>query len=119
MKGTYKDPKQRWNRRDLNHQHLTKAVGEKLECAVKKGDLMLIYWPGQKLDMGLQEAAEDGPHELSKAIPGTKDWPWGLTVAGHWWIRDLSSEMGTVTFSAVSPVFANRARSSPSPDRVR
>lgn len=100
MKGTYDDPKQRWNRRDLDHQHFTKSVGEGLEYAVKKGDMMLIYWPGRQLYMGLQEAAKDGPYELSKAIPGAKDWPWGLRVTGHWWIRHLGNGL---PFGVVGP----------------
>ena len=88
MKGTYDNPKLHWNRRDLLHQHFAKDLGQDREYAVKQGDLMLIYWLGQKLYMGLQEAAEDGPRELSQTIPGAKDWLWGLRVAGHWWIRD-------------------------------
>ena len=88
MKGTAKRPKERGDCRDLHHQHFSKDMGPASENQVKKGDLMLIYWPGQQLYMGLQEAVEDGPYELSSSISGAQDWPWGLKVTGHWWIRD-------------------------------
>ena len=90
MKGTAPDPKQDWNFRDLSHQHFTESMGKKFSHRVLKDDLLLIYWPGVKLYMGLQWAAEDGPHELPKSVPGATNWPWGLQVnqSRHIWIPD-------------------------------
>ena len=88
MKGDSQNPKRFWNHRDLDHQHFTESTGRRYENFVRKGDLMLIYFPGvgNKVYMGLQRAAEDGPHKLSPSIHGADLWPWGLRVEGHHWI---------------------------------
>ena len=84
MKGDGQQPKQCWNRRDLNHQHFTESTGWKYRDRVKKDDLILIYFPGpgNKVFMGLQRAAKDGPYGLSPSVPGADLWPWGFRTAG-------------------------------------
>ena len=88
MKGNKDNPKQEWICDDLRHQHFSEFRGRKLVNQVKKGDLMLIYFPGRgnRVCMGLQRAAEKGPHKLSPEIQGADLWPWGLEVKDHIWI---------------------------------
>ena len=52
------------------------------ENHVKKDELTLIYspGPGNRVYMGLQTAAEGGPHELLCSVPGADLWPSGLEV---------------------------------------
>ena len=85
MKGANENPKQEWICNDLRHQHFSEDTGRRLRKHVKKGDLLLIYFPGRvnRVYMGLQRAAEDGPRVLEPAVPGAVDWPWGLRVEGH------------------------------------
>ncbi len=88
MKGANENPKQEWICNDLRHQHFSEDTGRRLRKHVKKGDLLLIYFPGRvnRVYMGLQRAAEDGPRVLDLSVPGAVDWPWGLRVEGHRWI---------------------------------
>ena len=88
MKGDSQNPKRSWNHRDLDHQHFTESTGRRYENSVRKGDLMLIYFPGpgNMVYMGLQRAAESGPHKLLPSTPGADLWPWGIRVEGHHWI---------------------------------
>ena len=88
MKGDGKKPKQCWNCRDLEHQHFTESTGWKYRDQVKKGDRILIYFPvpGHMIFMGLHRVAEDGPHGLSRSVPGADLWPWGFKVKDHVWI---------------------------------
>ena len=88
MKGDSQIPKRFWNRRDLQHQHFSRTTGRRYGKFIMKDDLMLIYLPGpgNKVYMGLQRAAENGPRALDPSVPGAVDWPWGLRVEGHRWI---------------------------------
>ena len=96
MKGNDNKPKQEWICDDLRHQHFSEFRGRKWENHVKKGDLLLIYFPGRgnRACMGLQWAAQDGPRKLKSSVPGADLWPWGLEVKDHIWIPSRGLRIG-------------------------
>ena len=90
MKGDSKNPKPKWIREDLEYQHFSRDTGQKFENQIQQDDLMVIYWPGpgNRIYMGLQTAAEEGPYELPESVPGADRWPYGLRVKSAVWIPD-------------------------------
>ena len=94
MKGESHNPKQHWDSEDLKYQHFSRVSGQQFEGHIKKDDLILIYWPGKSIYMGLQTAAEDGPHRLPLSVPRADRWPYGLSVNSHIWIPDPGQGIG-------------------------
>ena len=90
MKGDSVNPKPKWIREDLEYQHFSRDTGQKFENRIQQDDLILIYWPGpgNRIYMGLQTAAEEGPYELPDSVPGADRWPYGLRVKSTVWIPD-------------------------------
>ena len=90
MKGDSQNPKREWIREDVQYQHFSRTTGREFENQIKKGDLMLIYWPGpgKRIYMGLQTAAEEGPYELPASVAGADQWPYGLSIKSVIWISD-------------------------------
>ncbi|MDE2927429.1 MAG: C4-type zinc ribbon domain-containing protein [Acidobacteriota bacterium] len=90
MKGDSEHPKPKWIPEDLKYQHFSRDTGQKFEKQIQQNDLMLIYWPGpgNRIYMGLQIAAEEGPYELPNSVPGADRWPYGLRVKSAVWIPD-------------------------------
>ena len=90
MKGDSENPKPKWSRRDLKYQHFSRDTGQKFENQIQQDDLILIYWPGpgNRIYMGLQTAAEEGPYELRESVPGARRWPYGLRIKSAVWIPD-------------------------------
>ena len=94
MKGESRNPKQHWDSKDLEYQHFSRASGQQFEGHIKKDDLILIYWPGKSIYMGLQTAVEAGPYRLPLSVPGAGRWPYGLSVNSHIWILDPGQGIG-------------------------
>ncbi len=90
MKGDSKNPKPKWIREDLEYQHFSRDTGQKFENQIQQDDLILIYWPGpgNRIYMGLETAAEEGPYELPDSVLGADRWPYGLRVKSAVWIPD-------------------------------
>ena len=88
MMGTSKNPKSEWNSHDDKYQHFSPQMGSTFEGRISKGDLLVIYWPGHRVYMGLSTAAESGPYpldmfgdywdKLRKTHPDVDIWKYGM-----------------------------------------
>ena len=85
MMGESINPKQRWDLHDQQFQHFSAHIGHRNTGRINPGDMLVIYWPGQSVYMGISVAAESGPYRLNmseqEAPHNIDDWPYGLIIS--------------------------------------
>ena len=94
MMGESKNPKQQWDLHDKEFQHFSPSTGHQFIRQIDPGDMLVIYWPGHSVYMGISVAAEAGPHWLNlsqqEAPHNIDNWPYGLRIRDLRKIADVS-----------------------------